>query len=133
MTLGQEVKRCLEITSELLAAMPKAWAKKEEIKRFAGRCAYRIVKGTMTMEQGHRNMTKYLHEYRIATLAGAIFNLPVICRNRGICGTDINVLTSNLTCRQLAGNESKFADSPKNDDECDLKSHRNKCSQHVVR
>lgn len=81
MTLGQEVKRCLEITSELLAAMPKAWAKKEEIKKVAGRCAYRIVKGTMTMEQGHRNMTKFLHEYQIATLAGAVFNLPVICRH----------------------------------------------------
>ena len=81
MTPGQEVKRAHEISIELLEPMPKVWARKDEIRRFAWRCAFRIVRGTMTMKQGHRNMTKFLHEYRIATLAGAVFNLPVICRS----------------------------------------------------
>ena len=81
MTPGEEVGRAHEISIELLEPMPKAWARKDEIKRFAWRCAFRIVRGTMTMKQGHQNMQKYLQEYQIATLAGAVFNLPVICQS----------------------------------------------------
>ena len=80
MTPGEEVGRAHEIATELLEPMPKAWARKDEIRRFAWRCAFRIVRGTMTMEQGHRNMRKHLGAFQTATLAGAVFNLPVICR-----------------------------------------------------
>ena len=67
--------------NELLAAIPYQWAKKKDVQRFASKCAFRIVHGKMTMEQGHRNMNKWLREYQLATLAGAVFNLPVICRS----------------------------------------------------
>ena len=81
MTPGEEVGRAHEIAAELLNPMPKAWARKDGIYKFAWRCAFRIVRGTMTMEQGHRNMRKHLEAFQTATLAGAVFNLPVICRH----------------------------------------------------